>query len=127
MVVGPERKRGTMKDEYLWDHTELPTVIEGRFMANWVYLGEGWDGEYDPNDPDDMALLRFDTYEWGDGDWEPIDGGTYCTGMPVGTDRDTLVWVLERIVADLHACLDSPRRMLEGWSWVNPSWAEVKA
>ena len=114
-------------DNYLWDETEFPSFIQGRYMAEWVYLGEGWDGQYNPNDLDDTPLLRFDTYELIDGDWVEIVDGSYCTAMPVGTDRDTLVWVLERIVADLHACVDSPKRMLEGWSWVNPSWVEVTA
>lgn len=109
------------------DEMEFPSFISDRYMAEWVYLGEGKNGEFNPADPDDLPLLRFDTYEWVNGDWEEVNDGSYCTAMPVGTDRNTLIWVLERIVADLHACLDSPRRMLEGWSWANPSWAEVTA
>ena len=91
----------------------LPSFTRGRYRADWVDLGEG--------------RLRFDTYEFADGGWEMISDGSYCTAMPVGTNYDTLEWVLERIVADLHACVDSPKRMLEAWSWVDQSWAEVTA
>lgn len=100
-------------------------VTSGQFMAEWVDIGEGWDGDYNPSNPDDTPLLRFDTYRKNGDEWEPIDDGSYCTAMPVGTPDNILRRALELIVADLHAVVDlSPKRALEGWSWMNPTWFE---
>ena len=38
-------------------------VIRGDRKVEWVDLGEGLDGEYDPDNEDDVALLRFDVME----------------------------------------------------------------
>ena len=100
-------------------------LAEGNYKAEWVNIGEGWDGDYNPNDPDDTPLLRFDTYRKNGDEWEPIDDGSYCTAMPVGTPDNILLRALELIVADLNAVVDlSPKRALEALSWMNPTWFE---
>ena len=62
----------------------------GDYMAEWNDIGEGLSGDYDPNDPDDRRLLRFDVYERVAGQWWPVDGGSYCTGLPVDTPYEQL-------------------------------------
>lgn len=100
-------------------------LAEGNYKAEWVNIGEGWDGDYNPNDPDDTPLLRFDTYRKNGDEWEPIDDGSYCTAMPVGTPDNILLRALQLIVADLNAVVDlSPKRALEALSWMNPTWFE---
>lgn len=100
-------------------------VTNGQFMAEWVDIGEGWDGNYNPSNPDDTPLLRFDTYRKNGDEWEPIDDGSYCTAMPVDTPDNILLRALELIVADLNAVVDlNPKRALEGLSWMSPAWFE---
>jgi len=100
-------------------------LIHGEYKVEWVDIGEGWDGDYNPNNPDDTPLLRFDTYRKDGDEWEAIDDGSYCTAMPVGTPDNILQRALQLIVADLNAVVDlSPKRALEGLSWMNPTWFE---
>ena len=43
------------------NHTTENLVRErGPVRVAWVCLGEGYNGEYDPKDPEDELLLRFD-------------------------------------------------------------------
>jgi len=43
----------------------MPEAIshDGKYKVEWVFIGEGWNGDYDDTDPDDTALMRFDTYQ----------------------------------------------------------------
>lgn len=101
------------------------TLIRDNYRVDWCFLDEGRNGMYDKGDPDDEPLLRFDTYSLlANGEWEPIQDGSYCTAMPVGTDDKIMSKALEFIMNELHACVDSPKRMLEGFSWMNPNWFE---
>lgn len=86
----------------------------GRYRLEWVDLGEGWNGDYNPDDPNDRPLLRADLY----GDGEMLDSGSYCTGIRVGTPND----ILQRMSNDLFFDLpDNPehfrRRDMEKWTW----------
>lgn len=65
-------------------------------------LGEGYNGDYDPNDPNDKPLLRFDveqmdfaTEEWQEDRWISLE--SRCTCIPV----DAPVERLERFVSEL--------------------------
>ena len=55
-------------------------LIDGRYKVEWVNLGEGKDGDYDSNNPDDIALLRFDISF----DGELMQDGSYCTLRSTG-------------------------------------------
>jgi len=35
-------------------------LIKNNIMVEWVELGEGLSGDYNPDDPKDIELLRFD-------------------------------------------------------------------
>jgi hypothetical protein len=101
------------------------TVIMGKYRADWERLGEGYDGDFNEDDPNDVEFYRFDTYELVEGEWEEIRDGSYCTAMPVGTPENVLLEGLMLIVANLNAVVDtSPKRELEALSWMNPSWFE---
>lgn len=46
------------------------------------YIGEGWYGDYDEEDPDDSELARFTVMKMNDdGEWEQADDCSYCTQM----------------------------------------------
>ena len=50
-------------------------IIEGNYKVEWVALGEGIQGEYHEDDPNDVELLRFDVSERVDGEWAEVDAG----------------------------------------------------
>lgn len=85
---------------------------DGLVRVEFINLGEGFDGDYDPTDPEDVNLLRFDSAVRLDGSsadergLEAIDetwglkaDGSYCTYIPADTDPDTLL-ALARLIAD---------------------------
>ncbi len=67
------------------------TLTMGNVRVDLVYIGEGYDGDYDPSDPTDKPLLRMDVYVHADvgspyalysGDiWEPVENSSYCTHL----------------------------------------------
>lgn len=73
---------------------------------DWDELGEGFNGEYDPADPDDVELLRFtiyrNTYEHPrDATWVECEGGSWCTEIPVSTDLASRQRMLESMMTDV--------------------------
>ncbi|TRZ50083.1 MAG: hypothetical protein D4S01_07430 [Dehalococcoidia bacterium] len=102
-------------------------VDDGKHRVTWEYLGEGWAGDYDADDPDDTPLLRFscDVRRHVDGTkahpvrgnpWEGMDDASYCTRMPITTPKRVLCQaagiILEAIDTD-----GSYRKELERLSW----------
>ena len=91
----------------------------GEITAVWEAIGEGWSGDYNPDDPNDTELLRFSVY-LGD---EQMEDASYCTQMPVGTDEAILRRALELILDAAET--PSPKRALEELSWVKPADFQV--
>ena len=68
---------------------ETPVSIEGRYIrADWANIGEGFCGDFNPDDPNDDNLLRFYIYShelddegnWIlDSDWTDVEDASYCT------------------------------------------------
>ena len=91
--------------------------------------GEGYGGDYNPDDPDDRLLLRADLSY----DGEPCIDGSYCTLAPATTPAPALA----RMSAILFSMLDGgepadedktpdgyrfKRRTMERWTWLtNPN------
>jgi hypothetical protein len=99
-------------------------LVNGKCRVEWVDLGEGKDGYYDPSDSDDVELLRFDVYF----DGESVPDGSYCTLMPVNTSEDILKKGLERIMDTIHDkcvvgdCWKGGGKVFEELSWIEPKW-----
>ena len=88
--------------------------------VSFVDLGEGWNGDYDPNDPRDQELLRFDIARRdADGEWEMVQDGSYCTRMPTDAPEATLRAALEYILDEVCA-LPHIKRRAEELSWIEP-------
>lgn len=82
---------------------------------------EGWNGDYDPNDPTDTLLLRFDVDHMVDGDWEPVDNGSMCTGLPASLSSDKADMALRIImneVGDPVRAGYSIKKTCERLSWI---------
>ncbi len=123
------------------------TLVRGDVRVSWAALGEGLDGDYDPSDPGDVELLRFDFHGRHRGVWLTALDASYCTQVPAETGplvRRALLSVLmdaghgsvsqglelERESLDaaaqdgpLDGCEFRPasRRVFEGASWISPA------
>lgn len=87
----------------------------------WEWIGEGWNGDYDKDNPEDVPLLRFSCREYSTRDqaWYGMNDASYCTRMPINSSLDMLaragVIILEVIVDDV-----SYKKRLEELSWFCP-------
>lgn len=61
------------------------SVEQDGLRVDLEYIGEGYNGDYDPNDPEDEPLLRFTLIDVSDGDWNPVDDASYCTTISAYT------------------------------------------
>lgn len=78
------------------ERTEVITDDNGqvtidRIAVCWEDLGEGFGGDYDPEDPDDERLLRFalEVRHAGSGEWDPQWSDGYCTSVGADADEQT--------------------------------------
>ncbi|MBQ1776620.1 MAG: hypothetical protein IIZ93_00540 [Acidaminococcaceae bacterium] len=81
-------------------------------------LGEGWNGDYDPADPEDENLLRFTVYM----DGEQVDDASYCTTIPATTDPALVKKSAERILSEVYNPLVSGysiKKCCEALSWIS--------
>jgi hypothetical protein len=108
-------------------------VIRGNRKVEWVDLGEGFSGDYDPSNPDDQELLRFDVLELrqvhepthADDDeaheWVAMDDASYCTQMPADTS-DKILRRGATMIMNVTYGKTNIKRICEGLSWIEPGW-----
>jgi hypothetical protein len=113
---------------------------DGMVKVEWTDLGEGLCGDYNPDDPTDEALLRYDAWvkitgtsmdeirglEFYEGDeWGYKPDGSYCTMTPVDTHGPVLEKLAQIIADHLADNLDNGgwKREAESMSYANPDWA----
>lgn len=87
----------------------LSSLGEGEPFAvtvEFVELGEGMDGEYDPNDPDDVELLRIDVKVTVGGREFAVTDGSYCTRVPAETDAAVRERILERALGSVRGPIE---------------------
>lgn len=80
------------------EHDNIKVVLE--------HIGEGINGEFDPEDPNDVPLIRFTIYK----DGEQVDDASYCTNLSIHEDR----LQLEEIAMEILGCVYLP--LLHGQS-----------
>ena len=100
----------------------MEKLVTNNVKVEWTDLGEGLHGDYDPADPDDVALLRFDIYRWNGFDWEPVEDASYCTNVPVETDAEILKSMLQMIMSEVGDDVrsgNSIKRQCEMLSWLS--------
>ena len=95
-------------------------VEVGMHRVRWHYEGEGRSGDYDDTDENDVPLLRF-SCEWLDacGEWLELEGGSYCTQMPISSSLDHLLQGAARILCAIKGVRPT-KRALERLSWMKP-------
>lgn len=90
------------------DDEVVMTVMDDVLRVDWCNIGEGYNGDFDPDDPEDANLLRFDvSVKCVDG-WEPVVDGSACTCVPADTPEDVLKRLLQHIFNSyrevIHGC-----------------------
>ncbi len=93
-------------------------------------IGEGLHGDYNADDPEDIALLRFTVYLKTEEDpeqWDQVDDASYCTQLPADTPRDILKKAVKYLLKEFSNVLNSDRyqsvkKLGESLSWISPEW-----
>lgn len=94
---------------------------------DWDELGEGFNGDHDPTDPDDVELLRFTIYRNTYEDprqatWVEVEGGSWCTEIPASTDLASRQRMLESMMTEVGSKVreadEDPQvgGLVENWS-----------
>lgn len=89
---------------------EALTAESEHVLVTLEYIGEGWNGDYDPEDPDDDQLLRVtvSSRTTPAGEWEPVERGSWCTDLTRNVDRSAAQTWMNASVRDLNAHADDP-------------------
>lgn len=96
------------------NHSNEKLVRErGPVRVTWVCLGEGYNGDYDPRNPEDEMLLRFDVAVKNEdiGSFVTVESRCTCFAAKA-TDKDkeaALEILLDRFY---HAYTTDPRRCM---------------
>ena len=116
---------------------------DGMVKVEWTDLGEGMCGDYNPDDPDDVALLRFDAWVRVTGTnmdeirglenaykgdkWGYKSNGSYCTLTPVETHGPVLERLAQIIANELANNLDNGgwKSTAERMSYASPEWVRT--
>lgn len=122
--------------------------IQDDVMVELVELGEGFEGDYDSSDPDDVELLRFDVSYWhetGECDsalystwsvdkpeWIPCNDASYCTQLPASLTADEREKALDILMSKVYEPVMDKRsikKLCERLSWIGDAdfAAEVEA
>lgn len=84
------------------------SICDDVLRVDWYNAGEGICGDYDPDEPNDINLLRFDVYVKRNNMWEEVPDASYCTNMPASASAKTLQAALEAIFKRYRAVIDGP-------------------
>ena len=106
------------------------SMMDDVLRVDWYNADEGYCGDYDPDDPDDVNLLRFDVYVRNGVDasgrsiWEPVEDASYCTEMPADAPKEILEEGLRYIFSNYRDVIQgypypSVKKLGEGLSWVS--------
>jgi hypothetical protein len=124
---------------------EEMSLTRGDLRIVWEWLGEGYDGDWDPEDDKDTPLLRFSVYRRIDDPaardelglavnepWAAIDDASYCTNMPLVAEVPVLRAALELMMNGVESDFEPGdpdssckiKRTCEDLSWINPGSVE---
>lgn len=116
------------------------SVRDDILRVDWYNAGEGICGDYNPENPQDVNLLRFDVYIAGDAGtedesddgWREVEDASYCTNIPANTTQEILEESLKYIFSEYREVIDqypynSLKRLGERLSWISDSDFESEA
>ena len=102
---------------------ECVDLISGNVKVEIEWIGEGLEGDYYDDDPEDIPLLRFSVYRREEGgEWEAVDDSSYCTQLSATVHPDTARRAVEYIMTWVKESLDgdhSIKKICERLSWID--------
>jgi hypothetical protein len=111
-------------------------IFDGKVKVTLEDIGEGYEGDYNPNDPTDVPLLRMDVMahksvendyaEDGGDDWKQMSDSSYCTFLPVN-DAESAHAALKVIMDNVKEKVlagQSIKKICERLSWLSPTSME---
>lgn len=100
--------RSAVKEVYMETKSRITVEVD--------HIGEGWWGDYNPNDPADKPLLRFYVLRNG----EYLDDASYCTQtVDCEENADLLAAFVLDAVIDFAQNRESIKKLCERLSWVD--------
>jgi hypothetical protein len=107
----------------------MDRLIKDRVCVEWIELGEGYCGDYDPTLPDDEELLRFDVYWLNDqGEWVFVEDSSYCTLVPACATPKERTRGLLMIMARVYDILTDSNGMASiKYAAAQASWISLNA
>lgn len=104
----------------------MTVLIKRNIKIELEDIGEGWHGDYDPNDMKDEHLLRFTFYRYTkEQTFEPIPDCSYCTRLPTTIELKEKIRALDILMKLFDRfCIeeDSAKRACERLSWIDKTW-----
>jgi len=96
-------------------------LIREKVKVELVDLGEGYHGDFNPDDPEDEPLFRFDIYCFDDdtNGWELVSDGSYCTTTPVSTPADLKKKIIEYIMDKVEGPLNKGKSIKGICQWLS--------
>ena len=99
-------------------------LVKDNVKVIWENIGEGWNGDYDEDDPDDENLLRFTVYVNDNKEWIEVDDSSYCTRVSANTDNEELMALLHILMEEFYDALHdniytSVKKLGERMSWIS--------
>ena len=106
-----------------WNNSDV-LVIKRDVRVTLKWIGEGWSGDYDPNDKEDEPLMRFCVERKVAQRWEAVDGASYCTRIPADISKERKIDLAQKIMDMIYAAVKSPGRLSpkkisESLSWID--------
>jgi len=100
----------------------MSTLTRGRVRVELKWIGEGRQGDYNPEDEADEKLLRFYVQRQVDGRFEDVEDGSSCTQI-----SDDSKWTVKMVraeeimdaVYDYVICGMSIKKICERLSWLS--------
>src|SRR5512137_1675091 len=99
-------------------------LIKGIVRVEWQDIGEGFSGDYNPDDPDDEELLRFyvSVFDPELQEWVDVDDASYCTLFRESASDDLKSAALRYIMGVVYDDVVEKRSikgMCESLSWIS--------
>jgi hypothetical protein len=69
---------------------EPVAVEEDGVKVEYDWMGEGDNGDYQPDNPEDKPLLRFTVYQLKGATWHPVEDSSNITLLPITTSEEIL-------------------------------------
>lgn len=101
-------------------------VQNQEYRVTFEWIGEGNEGDYQIGDESDTPLLRFsvdrnESVLRSRKTWVAVEDGSYCTQMPLYTDKRIIKAAALHILAALgNRGRWSVKKTLERMSWIRP-------